>query len=144
MTEGGAYFSAGKTRAILVFVDHVNTLGPLAQYGAVGIVAGLLLLLVIGLFKTFVDNALKSNAELQKQNFEMQSQNLIALNGIKAELTATKTEVVGAVAAMKNELSGDIRELDHTVSNMFNELSAITGGSRGYAINKPVPRRPGT
>ena len=115
-------------------------MGPLAQYGAVGVVAGLLLLLIIGLFKTFVDNAIKTNAELQRQNHEMQSATLQALNGIRAELTATKTDVVHAVGALKAELSTDIRELDHTVSNMFNELSSVTGGSRGYAVGKP-PRR---
>ena len=105
-----------------------HALGPLAQYGAVGVVAGLLLLLIVGLFKTFVDNALKSNADLQRQNFDMQQKTLEALNGIRADLTG-----------LRNELSTDIRELDHTVSNLFNELSAVTGGSRGYAINRPAP-----
>ena len=116
-------------------------LGPLAQYGAVGIVAGLLLILVLGLFKTFVNNMIKSNAELQKQNFDMQMMTLTALNGIKTEVTAAKTEIVTAVSTMKAELSTDIRELDHTIANMFNELSALTGGSRGYALGARPPKR---
>lgn len=108
------------------------TLGPFAQYGAMGLVGGVLLLVVVGMFKTFVDNAIKSNAELQKQNFDMQLQTLTALNGIRT-----------AVTEMKTELSTDIRELDHTVANMFNELSSVTGGSRGYAIGARPPKRGG-
>jgi hypothetical protein len=113
-------------------VEQATTaLSHLNQYGAVGTIAAALLILVIVLFKSFVDNALKSNGELQKQNFEMQQKNLEALNGIRADLTALKTE-----------LSTDIRELDHTVANMFNELSSVTGGSRGYAVGRPtLPKR---
>lgn len=109
-------------------MEAVPALGPFQQYGAMGVVAGLMLLLMVGIFKVLVNNVLKTNTDLQQQNFEMQKQTLNALNAIKTEVTA-----------MKTELSTDIRELDHTVSNMFNELSAVTGGSRGYVIGKPIP-----
>ncbi len=114
-------------------MEQITSLGPLAQYGAVGVILAAVLCAGLIMFRQFVNNMIESNRELSKQNFEMQLQNLKALNGIEH-----------AVTAMKTELSNDIRELDHTVGNMFNELSAVTGGSRGYAINKPVPRRPGT
>jgi hypothetical protein len=110
-------------------VDPATTLSPLAQYGAVGVILAAVLAIGLAMFKQFVNNMIEANRELSKQNFDMQLQNLTALNSIK-----------DAITAMKTELSTDIRELDHTVSNMFNELSAVTGGSRGYAIGGKPPR----
>ena len=101
-------------------MEPATSLGPLAQYGAVGIILAAVLGVGIIVFKQFVNNMIESNRELSKQNFDMQLQNLTALNKIEH-----------AVTAMKTELSTDIRELDHTVSNMFNELSAAP---RGYGL----------
>lgn len=109
-------------------MESVIPLGPLAQYGAVGVILAAVLGVGLIMFRQFVNNMIESNRELSKQNFEMQLQNLKALNGIEH-----------AVTAMKTELSTDIRELDHTVSTMFNELSSVTGGSRGYAVGKQPP-----
>jgi hypothetical protein len=105
----------------------------MAQYGAVGLILAAVLSVGLIMFRQFVNNMIDSNRELSKQNFDIQLKNIQALNGIE-----------GAVTAMKTELSTDIRELDHTMSNLFNEIQTANGGSRGYAINKPVPRRPGT
>lgn len=112
-------------------MEPIAGLKPLAQLGAVGVILAVVLSVVLILFKRFVDNMIDSNRDLSKQNFDMQLQTLTALNSIKTEITA-----------MKNDLSADIRELDHTTSNLFNEISAVTGGSRGYSIGKP-PRRGG-
>jgi hypothetical protein len=106
----------------------VPALGPFQQFGAMGLVAGLMLLLMVGIFKVLVNNVLKTNTDLLKQNFDIQMQTLGALNAIKTEVTA-----------MKTELSADIRELDHTMGQVFNEVSGMTGGSRGYAVGKPPP-----
>jgi hypothetical protein len=101
----------------------IPSLSPLAQFGAIGIILAAILTAGIIMFRQFVNNMIDSNRELSKQNFDMQLQNLKALSSIEH-----------AVVAMKTELSADIRDLDHTMGNMFNELSAITGGSRGYAV----------
>lgn len=108
----------------------IPSLSPLAQYGAIGLILAAVLTTGIIMFRQFVNNMIDSNRELSKQNFEMQLQNLKALNGIEH-----------AVTAMKTELSGHMRDLDHTMGNMFNELSSVTGGSRGYALGTRPPKR---
>lgn len=104
-------------------MEPVTSLGPLAQYGAVGLILAAVLGTGLIMFRQFVNNMIDANRDLSKQNFEMQLKNLEALHNIEE-----------AVTAMQTGLSNDIRELDHTVGNMFNELSAVTGGSRGYAL----------
>ena len=110
--------------------SSIPSLAPLAQLGAVGVILAAVLGVGIIIFRQFVNNIIDSNRELSKQNFDMQLQNLKALAAIES-----------AVTAMKTELSADIRELDHTTSNLFNELSTITGGSRGYAVSPRVKPR---
>lgn len=101
-------------------MEPVTNLGPLAQYGAIGVILAAVLGAGLLMFRQFVNNMIEANRELSKQNFDMQLKNLTALSSIEH-----------AVTAMKTELSNDIRELDHTVSNMFNELSAVP---RGYGL----------
>lgn len=108
----------------------IPSLGPLAQYGAVGLILAAVLTTGLIMFRQFVNNMIDSNRDLSKQNFEMQLQNLKALAAIES-----------AVTAMRTELSADIREMDHTMSNLFNEMSAMTGGSRGYAVGPRVKPR---
>lgn len=98
----------------------------LSQYGAVGIVAGGLLILVVMLFRQFVMHALEQNKNLQKQNHEMQEKMLAAINLLT---TAVNVNLVNAVKDMHASVVRD-------VGQVFNEVSAITETSR------PIRSRP--
>jgi hypothetical protein len=89
----------------------------LMQYGAVGVVAAGLLTLVVAGFWLFLKHALEQNKTLLTRHDEMQEKHVEALR-----------ELVTAIHALKSELSRDI-------GHLFNELSAMTEGSK-------VGRRP--
>jgi hypothetical protein len=97
--------------------------GRLMQYGAVGVVAAGLLALVVVLFRQFVNHALEQNKTLLERHDEMQ----------KAHVEAMR-ELTQAIHGLKTELRVEFGQL-------FNELTAITegtrGGSRGYRIKPP-------
>ena len=95
------------------------------QYGAVGVVAAGLLTLVVVLFRQFVQHALEQNKELLKRHDSMLEANLNALHGVRQAINETNT----IIREVKVELGRDIGQL-------FNEVSAITEGSR---VQRPRP-----
>lgn len=89
------------------------------QYGAVGVVAAGLLTLVVAVFWLFVKHALEQNKKLIERHDEIQEKHLAAVY-----------EVEKAIRAMHSDLSRDLGQL-------FNEISAVTGGSRAHRITRP-------
>ncbi len=69
-------------------------LAHLEQYGALGIIASALLMLVVLLVKRFVDHAIESNKQLQLQNSEMQKENLKAMHAMVSEIAKLRSEIV--------------------------------------------------
>lgn len=85
------------------------------QYGAVGIVAAGLLTLVVVLFRQFVNHALEQNKNLIERHDEILVENLKALHGVESALKAVEVMV---------------REVSRDLGMLFNEVSAISEGSR--------------
>jgi hypothetical protein len=95
--------------------------GRLMQYGAVGIIAAGLLTLLVVLFRQFVNHALEQNKKLlERHDLMMERHDAMQTAHLKA-----MHELVSAIHAMKAEVIRDIGQV-------FNEVSAITEGSRAH------------
>lgn len=120
-------------RAILARMDPASApdFGHLAQYGAIGIVAGGLLLLVVGIFRQLVTHVLKQNEQRDEQQREHGMKTLEALHAIGQGLRD-----------MQNELRTFRVEVSRDVADMVRD-EVTAAGSRAYRIDGKKPPRGG-
>jgi hypothetical protein len=102
--------------------------GHLAQYGAIGIVAGGLLLLVVGIFRQLVTHVLKQNEQRDEYQREHGAKTLESLHAIGQGLRD-----------MQNELRNFRVEVSRDVADMVRD-EVTSAGSRGYRTDKKPPR----
>ena len=103
--------------------------GRLAQYGAVGVIACGLLLLVVGIFRQLVTHILKQNEQRDQHHREMGEKTLEALHAIGQGLHDVQNEL----RSFKIEISRD-------VANMVRD-EVTSAGSRAYRIDSKKPPR---
>jgi hypothetical protein len=102
--------------------------GHLAQYGAIGVVAGGLLLLVVGIFRQLVTHVLKQNEQRDEQQREHGMKTIEALHAIGQGLR----DVQNTLVHFKVEVSRDVADM------VRDEVTAA--GSRAYRTDKKPPR----
>jgi len=113
-------------------VDPASTtadFGRLAQYGAVGVIACGLLLLVVGIFRQLVTHVLKQNETRDQNDREMREKTLEALHALGQGLR----DVQSALVHFKVEVSRDVADM------VRDEVTSA--GSRGYRIDLKKPPR---
>jgi hypothetical protein len=117
-------------RAILARMDPASTLdfGHLAQYGAIGIIAGGLLLLVVGIFRQLVTHILKQNEQRDEYQREMQGKTLESLHAIGQ-----------GIRDINNEMRSFKIEVSRNVADMVRD-EVTSAGSRAHRIDKKPPR----
>jgi len=97
--------------------------GQLMQYGAVGVVAAGLLTLVVIIFRQLVTHALDQSKQLAEQLQEQQKRD----EEIHKAYIKSLNEIAVALSAIRIEVTRDLGQL-------FNEISAMTEGSRAHRI----------
>lgn len=104
--------------------------GRLMQVGAVGVVAAALLVLVVALVRRFVDHAIDSNKELQKQNHETAQQNLVAMHAMVLEVKELKNAFVNEIRELKREYMRSVADVVNDGPSGRHRISR-TPSSRG-------------